>query len=453
MHLFTPDKLKEQLSSWPLPGCYWIAFSGGMDSTALVHAMAHIQNELTADVRAIHINHGLHPDADSWQAHCEKQCKQLGIPLSCETVQVEQTARQSPEAQARKARYAAMIERMSGDDMLLTAHHAEDQAETVILNLMRGAGVDGLAAIQPLRRTGDTWLGRPLLHWRRQQLCQFLTRENITFVDDPSNDDLAIRRNYVRHEILPRLTRMWPAATEQLNKSAELVRSASSILKSVAAADLAICQGARCYEINVQSLYEFDIDRQALIVRQWARANDLPTPDQRQLIELLRQLHHARDDTALCLKWPGVELHRYRAKLFIMPAMPECPGDWQLEWDGHTPVDLPAGSGKIFLQGGTTTLFDETPLLLHTRIGSERLQPAGQPHHKSLKQLFQSAGIPPWLRSRIPLVSQNGQCLAVGDIWLDQDFEKILSKSRLSLFWEPGLQQLSDIHKDMLAAE
>ena len=132
--------------------------------------MAHIREHLATDIRAIHINHNLHPDADSWQVHCEDQCKILTIPLSCETVLVEKIARQSPEAQARVARYAAIIARMQDEDMLLTAHHADDQAETIILNLMRGAGVDGLAAIQPLRRHGTAWLGRPLLHWRRA--CQ-----------------------------------------------------------------------------------------------------------------------------------------------------------------------------------------------------------------------------------------------------------------------------------------
>ncbi len=452
MHLFTPEKLKHQLASWPQPGCYWVAFSGGVDSTALLHAMARIRGELTAEVKAIHINHGLHPDADSWQDHCGHQCKKLGIPLVCETVQLERVARQSPEALARTARYAAIKAKMQNDDMLLTAHHADDQAETLILNLMRGAGVDGLAAIQPVRRLGRVWLARPLLEWRRDQLSKFLAGEDIRFIEDPSNEDLSIRRNYVRHEILPRLAEMWPAAIDRLNKSAELARSASSILKNLAEADLAQCLGLQVYEINLDRFSEFDTNRQALIVREWCRSNKLPTPNQQQLNELIRQLQDSREDSAVCLKWPGVELHRYRSMLFIMAALPDYPQGWQLDWDGLNPADLPGGCGNISLHCDQLAAFTDPPLRLHVRSGSEQLHPVGQAHHKTLKQLFQSAGIPPWLRSRIPLVSRNGQCLAVGDIWLDQQFAELLSESGSSMQWQPGIQQWRDMRRHILAA-
>jgi tRNA(Ile)-lysidine synthase len=453
MHLFTPDNLKNQLSAWPRPGCYWIAFSGGLDSTALLHAMTQIGTENGAGIRVIHINHGLHEQADSWQQHCQNLCEQMGLPFTCETVVVGQSSRQSPEAEARAARYSAIVANMQKDDMLLTAHHADDQAETLILNLMRGAGVDGLAAIRPLRRRGEVWLGRPLLSWRREQLRRYLADLDIDYIEDPSNDDQAIRRNYVRHEILPRLTRMWPAATDQLNKTAKLVRSASSVLQSVGESDLARCRGEKTYEIDLDLFGQFNDDRQALIVREWARSNHLPSPDQRQVQELLRQMQQTGVDSALCLQWPGVEVHRYRSKLYIMAALPESPQDWQLEWNGREPVELPGGSGRILLRGSAAGLFAEEPLQLHSRSGSELIQPAGEAHHKSLKQLFQSAGVPPWLRSRIPLLSQNGQCLAVGDIWLDQGFVEQLSGLESSLLWEPGLQQWRDTRKDMLAIE
>ena len=453
MPLFTPDLLKQQLHDWMTPGCYWVAFSGGADSTTLLHAMTRISGELGTEVRAIHINHGIHSHADDWQTHCERHCHELGITLVQKTVDVEIAARQSPEAQARSARYSAMLAAVNDNDMLLTAHHADDQAETMILNLMRGAGVDGLAAMQPIRAAGAAWLGRPLLNWRRQQLRRYLAEENIEFVDDPSNDDRSIRRNFVRHEILPRLEQMWPASTGQLNKSAAHVRSASMILKSLASADLGICQGAYSYEINLHRLRGFDLDRQALIIRQWAREHGLHTPDQRQMSELLRQLANARVENALCMEWPGVQVHHYRSSLYIMPALPEVLEGWQMEWTGQNSITLPAASGELSLQGGNGSPFAEMPLQVHARGGSERLLPVGQAHHKSLKQLFQAAGIPPWLRSRIPLLSRNGECLAVGDIWLDQAFAEQLSESGLGLHWQPGLQQWCDRREHILAAE
>lgn len=451
MHRFTADKLRQLLESWTQPAGYWIAFSGGADSTALLHAMAQIRSELGVEIRAIHINHGLHPEARNWQTHCEQQCHELGITLLQKTVRVEPAARKSPEAQARAARYTAMLAEIEDGDMLLTGHHADDQAETLILNLMRGAGVAGLAAMHPLRKAGSAWLGRPLLNWNRRQLRQYLADENIPFIDDPSNEDRSIRRNFIRHEILPRLAKVWPAATEQVNKSAVHARTASAILKSVARADLAICLGAYRYEVNLERMCLFDNNRQALIIRQWARENALSTPDQRQLNELLQQLQQAREGSALCMKWPGVEVHRYRSKLFIMAALPDSSQDWRLDWDGRNPISLPYGTGELHLKGVNGTTFDDRPLEVHARGGSERLQPVGQTHHKSLKQLFQSAGVPPWLRSRIPLLSRGGQCLAVGDVWLDQAFADMLTKSGLSVHWQPGLQQWRDTREHILA--
>jgi len=453
MHLFNPDKLKQQLGEWTQPGCYWVAFSGGADSTALLHAMARISSDLGRQVRAIHINHGLHPHADDWQAHCERHCENLAIELVQKKVVVEVGSRQSPEAQARTARYSAMLSTVEDNDMLLTAHHADDQAETIILNLMRGAGVDGLAAMQPVRRAGNAWLGRPLLNCRRLQLRRFLAENKIQFVDDPSNDDRSIRRNFVRHEILPRLEQMWPASTEQLNKSAAHVRSASQILKSMASADLRVCQGAYSYEIILDRLREFDGDRKALIIRQWAREHDLHTPDQRQMSELLKQLESAREDNALCLEWPGAEVHHYRSSLYIMPALPECPDNWYMDWNGQDAITLPAANGELSLLGTNSSSFADMPLQVHARGGNEKLLPVGQAHHKSLKQLFQAAGIPPWLRSRIPLLSSDGECLAVGDLWLDQAFAKLLGETGLDLQWQPGLQQWSDRREHILAAE
>ena len=452
MQSFTSDNLKLKLQSWVPVDTYWVAYSGGADSTALLLSMAGISDELTGDICAIHINHGLHPQADAWQAHCEDQCEKLGVTLVHESVSIEQIARQSPEAQARTARYAAMLAHLGDNDMLLTAHHADDQAETMILNLMRGSGVDGLAAMQAIRRAGNAWLGRPLLDWRRQQLRQYLAHENISFVDDPSNEDHSIRRNFVRHEILPRLEEVWPAATEQMIKSAEHMRSASDILISLASADLGLCQGTHPYELNLGRLLNFDPDRQALILRQWARENDVNTPSQRQLAELLKQLPDADEDNALCLSWPGAEVHHYRNKLYIMQALPEAPGEWHIEWDGSSSISLPAANGELRIEGVNKSPTKMTPLRVHARSGNERIQPVGQAHHKSLKQLFQSAGIPPWLRSRIPLLSRNGECIAVGDVWLDQAFADQLRESGLKVHWQPGLQQWQDQRSHILGA-
>ena len=435
MPRFDAQSLLKSLEQWPVPGKYWIAYSGGADSAALLYAMVGVKDQLKASVAAIHINHGLHEKANEWQNLCEAQCATLGISLTCKSVELTKQPRDSFEAQARNARYAAMKSAMQAGDMLLTAHHADDQAETLLLHLVRGAGLDGLSGIRPIHKQGDYWIARPFLATRRSELQQFLADQNGQSAEDPSNEDCSIRRNYMRHKVLPLLMQQWPAAIENLGRTAGHVQRASDLLNSAADTDLAHCNAEHANILDVERLCALDSERQALTIRQWARQNKLPLPEQRHLTELLRQLHDSDPESAFCVSWPGVDIRRYRGQLYIDTAMSPEPPLYEYEWDGRQPLQLPASVGSLQFDGK----YPGSALHVQNRSGSEQLKITAQKHHRTLKHLFQQSAVPPWLRAHIPILFRNDQCLAAGDLWVDTTFASELAEFGVRLEWQPGL--------------
>ena len=228
--------LLERLARFPVPARYWVGFSGGADSTALLVAFHELGSKLEAGLHAIHFNHGLQTLADDWQAHCLTFCEKRNIPLRIEQLELTLQEGQSPEEQARQQRYAAIELLLGKGEVYLTAHHADDNAETFLLNLMRGSGMDGLDAIPPLRKIGNGWVARPLLDFDRQDLENFLRERNIPWLEDPSNQDLSFDRNYVRNELFPELDKRWPGVVKRLNHTASHARNFTAVLNKLLAA-------------------------------------------------------------------------------------------------------------------------------------------------------------------------------------------------------------------------
>ena len=209
----SPERIVVRLTQdLPRPRGYRVAFSGGLDSTALLHLLGLARSQLAAPVEAVHVDHQLQSASAAWTDHCREVCRQLEIPLQVLTVDAHPTPGQSPEAAARQARYAALSEMHRGDEMLLTAHHVDDQAETLLLQLLRGAGVEGLAAMPMIRTWQGGWHARPLLDIPRRALHAWAQAQGLAWIEDPSNAHTTADRNYLRHEIMPRLLGRWPAA-------------------------------------------------------------------------------------------------------------------------------------------------------------------------------------------------------------------------------------------------
>lgn len=401
------------------PSRYVIAFSGGLDSSVLLHALASLREDLDVPMVAIHIDHGLHEDAGAWSAHCRAVAAELGVDYLSRSVTVQLESGKGPEASARDARYAALHAELAYGDWLLSAHHREDQAETLLLNLVRGSGPLGIAGIGAIRRFGPGWLARPLLTTSRDELMEYAEREALNWVEDPGNVDRRFDRNFLRHDILPRLKSRWPDIAARLQRSASHSGEAAQLLSDLARIDLESL-GDRPERLPIDGLQRLSVARQKNLLRHALRCLGLSTPTMMQLERILSEVIPAREDAQPLVAWPGGSVRRYRNALYLLPEelveMPES-----IEVSGKE-VPLGAGLGVLqFVDGearGLSRALLERGIRVSFREGGEGFMPEGQTHTRKLKKLLQQEGIVPWMRDRLPLVYAGDDLVAVGDLWL-----------------------------------
>jgi tRNA(Ile)-lysidine synthase len=416
---FSREQVLERLAALEFqagqPSRYVIAFSGGLDSSVLAHALAAADRP----VLAVHVDHGLQEQSEKWSRHCEAFAASLGIDYRCRRVEVQLESGKGPEASARDARYAALHAELEQGDWLLSAHHQEDQAETLLLNLVRGTGPAGIAGIGALRRFGPGWLVRPLLYFERSELKAYADRNAIEWIDDPSNTDKRFDRNFLRHEILPRLRTRWPDIAARLQRSAMHASEATSLLTDLARIDLDML-GGRAERLPVDPLLDLPRYRQKNLIRFSLRSNGLTVPTALQLDNILDEVLRARPDAQPQVRWPGGSARRYRDRLYLLPdeladALPEGPIT-------GSRVPLGSGLGSLYFEPGAERGLDPAlvgpRLRLEARKGGEKIQLDGQRHTKKLKKLLQEEGIVPWMRDRVPLIYAGDQLVAVGDLWV-----------------------------------
>lgn len=421
---FTSGQLLEQLAALrteiPAPSRYVLAYSGGLDSTVLAHALASSAPDVP--VIAVHIDHGLHPESGRWSKHCRDFAAELGIEFRGREVAVQLESGKGPEASAREARYSALHVEIEPGDWLLSAHHREDQAETLLLNLVRGSGPAGIAGIGAVRRFGSGWLVRPLLHVDRAALQRYADTHGLQWLDDPSNTDRRFDRNFLRHEVLPRLKTRWPDIAARLQRSARHAGEAAALLADLAAIDLDTL-GGRAERLPVDGLRALPRARQRNLVRHALRVCGLSTPTALQLDRVLDEILPAREDAQPHIAWPGASVRRYRNGLYLLPEMlPDAPKAAGFE-SGSAP--LGEGLGVLCLEEGAgrglAPALVAGGLRLGFRQGGEAFRPDGQRHTRKLKKLLQDEGIVPWMREHVPLIYSGDELVAVGDLWIAAD--------------------------------
>jgi tRNA(Ile)-lysidine synthase len=412
---FSPARLLQILQGFPVPETYCVALSGGLDSVTLLHALHEIASDLDAPLEAVHVNHGLHGDALEWENFCEALCVSLDIPLISLQLELRPLRGLSLEALAREARYSIIAEQLAEGEMLLTAHHGDDQAETLLLQLLRGAGVPGLASMPLLREWKSGWLARPLLNFSRDELEAWAGEHGLRWREDPSNLETDIRRNYLRHEVIPLLREQWPGLVTTLGRSARHCAEAGRILREAAEEDLMlILDLARPWQLPLQGLAVLSPERQKNLLRYWIGSRDLPLPAEKVLARVQCELMPAREDAVPQVDWEGGQLRRYRGQLYLMPPLPTAPDtDQVLEWDGRDRLQLPRGLGSLVPREPASWL--QEGVLVRFRQEGMKCQPAGRDGERSFKRLCQDLHIPPWLRSRVPLLVRDGRLLAVAD--------------------------------------
>ncbi len=413
------EHLRELESTAGRPARYVIAFSGGLDSTVLAHALAQCSD---APVLAIHIDHALQTDSADWSEHCAQIATALEIEFLSLRVKVQLESGKGPEASARDARYAALHAALDAGDWLLSAHHREDQAETLLLNLIRGSGPAGIAGIGNIRRFGPGWLVRPMLNVDRASILQYATDQGLQWIEDPSNTDRRFDRNFLRHDVLPRLKERWPDIAARLQRSAGHAGEASQLLIELAAIDLESL-GSRAARLPIDGLAELSAARQRNVIRFALRGLGLSTPTTMQVERILNEVIPARVDAQPLVSWPGASVRRYRNGLYLLPEnLAEAIATTSISGEI---LELGTGLGTLHFEAGADIGISPEllgdGLTVKSRVGGEEFQPQGQSHTRKLKKLLQESGVVPWMRDRLPLVYSGEQLLAVGDLWLAED--------------------------------
>lgn len=411
-----------------------LAFSGGLDSRVLLELLVRLKPALQYELRAMHVHHGLSPNADSWAAFCEETCRSLAIPIEIAHVKVDKSGKQGIEAAARQVRYAAL--QAAGADYILLAHHEDDQAETLLLQLLRGAGPKGLAAMG-----GHTehYL-RPLLDVSRKELLEFARWHGLEWVDDESNADTGFDRNFCRHEILPVMEQRFPAVRHTLARSATHLAEASLLLDELAELDAgqAIQEG----KLDVRNLARISNARGRNLLRWWLSSQGLEMPATAQLQEMLRQLLNAKPDA--CIKIAvgrNIWLRRYRNLAYLESGNVVAPSG--LIWQGEPVLQLPDNSNLLFEKktgkGLAVGRLGITRLRIGCRQGGEKFQPDARRPTRTLKHLLQEAGIPPSLRERLPLIFHGDTLVAVPGIGVAAGLQATGDESGVIISWQQCL--------------
>lgn len=420
--------LIEQIIATCTDKAIWVAYSGGVDSHVLLHLLANSDQVSSQRLHAIHIDHGLHSDSAQWAEHCAQTAKALGVDFRCVEVEVTDIDAKGLEAAARDARYQAIAAQLSKDDVVFTAQHQNDQAETLLLQLLRGAGPKGLSAMADSALLGETRIQRPFLSFAQSDIKAYAERHQLRWIEDPSNGDNQFNRNYLRHQVWPVITQRWPSASATLSRSAQHCAEADSLLSELAELDLAVLADSGLSDwsglavmpdelcLPVEGLLSLSRARCRNLLRYFIAYHQWVLPAAVILQSIIDDVCLAAVDSVPMVSWSGIEVRRYQGKIYFSRPMPAHDASQSFVCHGPDELTLSDQCCITWLSveklGISQALFDDG-LRIGFRQGGERIQLQGHQHHKSLKQLCQEWAIPPWQRDRIPLLFHADELIAV----------------------------------------
>ena len=434
-----------------------VGLSGGVDSVVLLDCLRRAARKRRFRLSALHVDHQLSPNAGRWSAFCRRLCRSHGIPF--ESVKVAVARGDSLEAAARAARYAVFARQNC--DYVVLAHHCDDQVETLLLQLLRGAGVKGLAAMPLLRgqvrgerreaqSRGRAVQGvsppasrfpppilRPLLDVTRAEILEYARKRRLKWIEDESNADVRFRRNYLRHEVLPAIARRFPAYRAAIARSARHIAEAHQVLDEVAAADGAGC--LRDGALEVAGLRELPAARARNLLRYFIAGRGVAMPATGRLDEALRQMLVAKRDARVAVELEGAALRRFKGRIHLV-RQASAPGDVSRRWRGEAQVPMPELGGMLTLarcvgSGVSLARLRGQPVTIGVRLGGERLQPDCRRPRRSLKNLLQEAGMPLWQRERLPLLFHGRALVWVPGIGVDCAYQAKSGEPALAPRW------------------
>ncbi len=419
-----------------------LALSGGLDSCVLLHLLAEARATFTFQLHAMHVHHGLSANADAWADFCLQQCQALSVPLQVEHVNVSKDGKQGVEAEARQLRYSALFSYSFNQepaackqaaDFIVTAHHQDDQAETLLLQLLRGAGVKGLSSMAPIDK--DRRILRPLLVTPRQDLSDYAQQFNIKWCHDESNDNTQYERNFVRHTLMPAMETRFQSVKAVLARSASHLAEANQLIEALASQDAKslLTNNSLC----LLGLSQLDFVRAKNVLRWWFLQNNLAMPSTEHLNQIAEQLLNAKKDADLSLKLQHLTLKRYQQRAYLW--IDNVAGPFDLVWNGEAELILPNGGKLQFNQvtgAGLALKFGMTKLRISNRDGGERFKPNRLRPTRTLKHLLQEANVPPWQRLHLPLVYWDDTLAFVPHVGVASALQASVGELGLDIVWQ-----------------
>jgi len=416
-----------------------VAWSGGLDSSVLLVACTEWARGAGCAVHAVHVDHALDPASAAWAQHCLHEAAGRGITCTVERLAQRPRPGVSVEAWARTARYRALAAHIDRGSLLLTAHHADDQAETVLGRLLAGAGPHGLAGIAAVRPCGEGHLARPLLAVARAALVAYAGAHGLDWVDDPSNRDTRHPRNRLRLEVLPVLAQGWPGAVANLGRVAGLQGAVAGFIDDTVDA-LLDAQALPAHQLAVASLVTAAPALQAFVLKRWLRRAGAPTPGWRVLAAIEREVLAARVDATPCVGYAGCAIRRYADCLYVMAPVAVTLPVTPLGWDGSGVLELGCGRLRLVPSAGAGGIAVDAlargALTIGFRRGGERCRPSGHAHRPPLKKLWQTWRVPPWERALTPLLFIDGALAAVGTHCVCDGFAAAPGQAGRKLEWQ-----------------
>ena len=409
----TPDAIPDhlRLSLADVRGRLVLGYSGGLDSSVLLAGLC--RAGLAQRVLAVHVHHGLHADADQWLAHCQHQAGLAGVDFIAERVDV--SGRGNLEQRARRARRQALLSHVGEQDALLLAHHRQDQAETLMLRLLRGAGARGLAAMAALQRWQGRDICRPLLGVARVDLAQAARVWQLQWIEDPANSQLHFDRNFLRHRVMPVLAERWPEAGQSLQLTASVLAEQAQLLDELAEQDFSTCDGAGD-SLALAGWQALSPARRRNLIYGWCRRRGMRPPPADRVARIDTELVPAAEDRQPEIRWSDGVLLRYRQRLWLVSPTAREPLSgrhlWHPQWQSR--LGLGVISVCLAREGELVFRASGRPLQVRGAEGGERILLRGQ--HRQVSELWRAAGIPPWQRQRLPLFFVDGELVAAAAI-------------------------------------
>lgn len=426
------EHLKKKLGTFGRDRQFWVAYSGGMDSHVLLDCCANLKS---FKFKVIHINHNLHPRSKDWTDHCRKVASAYNLEFISHEIDLSMKQGDSLEETARKMRYQSIATYMQANDVLLTAHHEDDQAETLLLQLFRGSGVDGLAAMPVLRKFIRGHHARPFLNYSRSELTCYAQQKGLQWIEDDSNQNTRFRRNWVRHSLIPLIREHLPNVTHCMSRSAQHCAQASHILMQWSQHELTSFQGSKPHTLSIPCLLTADETKQNLLIRAWLKQKHFNLPSTKKLKTIRETILYAQSDKQPCVRFGDIEIRRHQNDLYAMKALPIHdlkPRVWDL--NGELSLKDIGTLRVVATNGHGLKKIDE--VTIRFRSGGEKIFLHGQ--HKTLKNSFQHWGIPVWLRDRIPLIYVDEKLVCVVDYYVDPRFAVANNECGLTFGFNPS---------------